>query len=116
MYKYGRRGAVKAVRRGVGRHGGSKVERAYRDRRKLAHLGRLHLLVRLCRGRLRRDWVRGWGALLLRRLVIDSVLCVARANTSGGPPQTLFVCSRSALPVGEAGAPFAFKVVPHPMW
>ena len=49
VYKYGRRGAVKAVRRGVGRHGGSKVERAYRDRRKLAHLGRLLVVVELCR-------------------------------------------------------------------
>ena len=49
-------------------------------------------------------------------ICVDSILSVAR-NTGPAPPQTLFVCSRSALPAGEgAGGNFTFKVVPQQGW
>ena len=49
-------------------------------------------------------------------IAADSIISLASPAEGGAPPQTLLVCSRSALPAsGDTANPFSFRVVPWPL-
>jgi hypothetical protein len=52
-------------------------------------------------------------------IAVDSILSVSNAHGRADAPQTIYICSRSALPlasVTDASGGFCFRVVPHPIW